>query len=718
MPKTSYMRLLPAAIAAVMLALLLSCTERSGATMALDRADSIMEQAPDSALSILLGIDSASLAPGEERARYALLMSMALDKNYIDTADDSLINIAESYYSIKSPSREMMLSSFYKARVRYNAGRYGDAIRYALSAADEAVNLGDTLWTARANEVAADIYARTFAYDKAHAHREKSAELYRLTGRKANELYAKGDMALELSSMKMHDVSAALIDSLLQVSYAELQTDSVLHACLLSASLRVYNYAGMYDKAIDAWHKRICYSGAVAPSVADIIDGSYAELGMGNLNEAKELADMIPVSIGEVGTRANAMALRYSVAMSSGDIPSALSMSDSIFSLIDSEMVTIAENPALEGRGDFHRGISSVYRFASESSGRKVWILAWVLAGTIALSLAVILLMSLYRRRREAKTAAAMALMTDTNGSLTEDKKSLSQKLTDISREKDIISSELESVKNNIRVHEKEKMALLREKNHVEGLIATLVSEKDRLSKETEAISVKLDNLKNENGELTCSNVILAQENEKLMSLQDRNKAIHDEMVGKLDRLNSEVRRLQGENCRIERILVSSREEKESLSDKLDALYSAEERNTTLESLLASLYMTHIDTLNSLSVQILSDGHVPDSAVRNRLEHELRVLRDRDKIRMISETVNMLNGGIIDKVSEGMPDISESDMNLLVLSLSGLSGKIIAVILGMNLNTVYTKRRRLYDRISKANIAGWETAAGRNRDAK
>ena len=36
---------------------------------------------------------------GEARAKYALLRSMALDKNYIDVADDSLINVAVEWYS-------------------------------------------------------------------------------------------------------------------------------------------------------------------------------------------------------------------------------------------------------------------------------------------------------------------------------------------------------------------------------------------------------------------------------------------------------------------------------------------------------------------------------------------------------------------------------------------------------------------------------------------
>ena len=51
----------------------------------MNMADSLMSSRPDSALAILSKIDTTLLSSRELRARYALLKSMALDKNYIDT---------------------------------------------------------------------------------------------------------------------------------------------------------------------------------------------------------------------------------------------------------------------------------------------------------------------------------------------------------------------------------------------------------------------------------------------------------------------------------------------------------------------------------------------------------------------------------------------------------------------------------------------------------
>lgn len=61
-----------------------SCSDRK-AQEAMDHAESLMETHPDSALALLSAIDRHSLSNERPHARYSLLMSMALDKNYIDT---------------------------------------------------------------------------------------------------------------------------------------------------------------------------------------------------------------------------------------------------------------------------------------------------------------------------------------------------------------------------------------------------------------------------------------------------------------------------------------------------------------------------------------------------------------------------------------------------------------------------------------------------------
>ncbi len=67
----------------------------------LNEVEATLETTPDSALNLLKQIPQEELTDKYHSAYYALLLSIALDKNYIDETNDSLICIAEHYCPIK-----------------------------------------------------------------------------------------------------------------------------------------------------------------------------------------------------------------------------------------------------------------------------------------------------------------------------------------------------------------------------------------------------------------------------------------------------------------------------------------------------------------------------------------------------------------------------------------------------------------------------------------
>lgn len=87
-----------------------------------------MSASPDSALAILESIDSLHFDSRSQNARYALLKSIALDKNYIDRIDDSLINIAVNYYRHRCNAPYKFKSYYYQARIYQNAGQMDKAM--------------------------------------------------------------------------------------------------------------------------------------------------------------------------------------------------------------------------------------------------------------------------------------------------------------------------------------------------------------------------------------------------------------------------------------------------------------------------------------------------------------------------------------------------------------------------------------------------------------
>ena len=85
-------------------------------------ADSLMASKPGKSLEILEGIDGNRLGK-RERAYYALLLSQARYRNYIEFTDDSLITEAVRYYEASGDRRNLAYAYFYAGCI---AGELGD----------------------------------------------------------------------------------------------------------------------------------------------------------------------------------------------------------------------------------------------------------------------------------------------------------------------------------------------------------------------------------------------------------------------------------------------------------------------------------------------------------------------------------------------------------------------------------------------------------------
>ena len=66
--------------------------------LSLSQAERIMESDPDSAMTILKHIPTPESLHGKAQADYSLLMTQAMDKNYMKFTSDSLIKFAVGYY--------------------------------------------------------------------------------------------------------------------------------------------------------------------------------------------------------------------------------------------------------------------------------------------------------------------------------------------------------------------------------------------------------------------------------------------------------------------------------------------------------------------------------------------------------------------------------------------------------------------------------------------
>ena len=116
-----------------------ACRDKQTVVDILDEAETLMTESPDSAYTLLQTLPVDKLHQDKNRARYALLYSQVLDKNYIDETNDSLINIAVDYYRTTDDVLSKFLAFYNQGRVYTNAGE----LHKAMLAYTEAEQLTD-----------------------------------------------------------------------------------------------------------------------------------------------------------------------------------------------------------------------------------------------------------------------------------------------------------------------------------------------------------------------------------------------------------------------------------------------------------------------------------------------------------------------------------------------------------------------------------------------
>lgn len=132
----------------------------------LQRAEAVMESAPDSAIAILDSIDTASLTRASDRALYALLLTQSRIKTNEDLTDVSFISTAVSYYEDHGPDSNLMKSLFYQGDILFYNREFSKAIVPAMQAREMAISAKNPYWQAKASELISLIYNYTHYHEE------------------------------------------------------------------------------------------------------------------------------------------------------------------------------------------------------------------------------------------------------------------------------------------------------------------------------------------------------------------------------------------------------------------------------------------------------------------------------------------------------------------------------------------------------------------------
>ena len=218
--------------------LLSACGESQRNSQLLERAESIMNDSCEVALSILQdSIDTTTLTTERGRAIYALLLSQALDKNYIDITSDSIIAPAVEFFAdvtIDDDSQSVhyaMLTNFYLGRIHLNNYALSNSLIHLLKAEQFALHLNDHLYLgliysalAYTNNLGHNPYEDLKYTQLAYNH-------FKETGIKTYSDYALRDLAIAQNNCHKFNESQISFNMLLNDS--SIQNDSLFLLSIL-----------------------------------------------------------------------------------------------------------------------------------------------------------------------------------------------------------------------------------------------------------------------------------------------------------------------------------------------------------------------------------------------------------------------------------------------------------------------------------------------------
>ena len=281
---------------------LFSCVRERALTREMDRVEACVNERPDSALTILRQIDTTSLLKPSERARYALLYAMALDKNYIDTTDLSIIRPAIRYYTKHGTSREKALSYYYEGRILYNAKRDAEALISQTHALENALKSAPDRNTGLIYSAMSDLSSRSYCWEEAYDYLVKAKEVFFQIKDTAAANLATAKILVNLSNQGRKEEALQMADSLLGESIP-----SSLYASLLiqKAGLMVDTTKVDYRPALDCYIQAFQNGGK--PSAKQLAQYAYALGRCGYHEESRQVFDELMHS----GSRGAATAKTY-----------------------------------------------------------------------------------------------------------------------------------------------------------------------------------------------------------------------------------------------------------------------------------------------------------------------------------------------------------------------------------------------------------------------
>lgn len=468
---------------------IVSCTNHQDQEV-LDHAESLMESHPDSALSILKGVDKSELSSKEGQARYSLLMSMALDKNFIDTTSFEVLQPAIDFYLENGNADDKLRTYYYQGRIYQNQGDQDNALSSFIKGIDMSSDCNDSLCIARTLVAQGALYDEFYDFDSYTNCHLKAAKIYKKLSLNWNEF----DCLLNALNGSIASGNKVKGDSLLSICNQFKDLDSSQTLALIKHQL---SHALKFEDVQKI--KNLIGNLKNNPNLDSnaLLNLALAYNKTGDYVKAKNLLD--DVSNGHKYDTLKYWAISVPVLENTGNYKEALAVyrefshtMDSINTLrFDQKSKSVEERHQIE--------------LKAEQDARKNTKIIWgCIAGIIFLILIVVILFLLFRSNKAQKNLAIEKAKTSELEirQLKSDNEMALQKAKITELENEQLKSEKDKAIQQAKITELENVNLKSERENLALENKNLQLERDKKALEAENLAHRVETLENESASL------------------------------------------------------------------------------------------------------------------------------------------------------------------------------------------------------------------------
>ena len=392
----------------ILLLALLAVGCSSSVDHCLDRIDGLLDNSPADALSSLDSLDRSALISSHLKARYALLKSVALDKNYIDIKSDSVISPAVQWYSRHGNAYEKARMLYYWGRIAYNAGNY--------PAASLNFHKAESLFSKFDNDYLKRLVLISLAYtNNATFFYDENLDLLQ----RAKELLPAQDssdqrylLELAIATYYNNTLQWKQADSVFSAIEGSIDPSTPVYPLCLQNHARLLINGEPADPARSYRLFQSALSSGVKFYPEDALAYAVALYHQGRKEESEALIDQVD---GMGGYEAQVANTRYRIALSEGRLKEALDNQRKAIPAQDSIILASFKQSVVRAQRDYYEEVSA--RASERSHYQRI--LIWLIVALFGLAfLAGLALNSRRKARHEAELSQLSDILVQTEALL------------------------------------------------------------------------------------------------------------------------------------------------------------------------------------------------------------------------------------------------------------------------------------------------------------